>query len=154
MILVAHFQKVEVHIQVDFTTGHAIIPHEVEYSYKLMFEERAISVMAYNLNTIFSEKVEAVLSRNITGTRMRDYYDIYILVTLYKESLLRNEILDAIKIKAKERNTLEHIEDYKTHLKNISNSMEIQKLWSAYQDDYSGLNCAVNAQIGCSSRGF
>jgi len=137
MILVANYLTIKTHIQVDFTTGHVIIPHEIEYSYKLMFEERTIKVMAYNLNTIFAEKIEAILSRNITGTRMRDYYDVYILISLNKKTIKKQEVVDAIKIKAKERNTLNYVNDYKNLLEKIGSDAKINKLWSAYQKEYN-----------------
>ena len=40
-----------------------IIPREIEYSYKLMFEERSIMVKAYNLITILAEKIESILPK-------------------------------------------------------------------------------------------
>ena len=48
----------------------------------MLFDDRTISVLAYNLETILAEKLETVLSRNIANTRPRDYYDIYILYAL------------------------------------------------------------------------
>ena len=44
-----------------------------------MLEDRTIEVWAYNLETVLAEKLETVISRNVTNTRMRDFYDIYIL---------------------------------------------------------------------------
>jgi predicted nucleotidyltransferase component of viral defense system len=55
----------------------------MEYAYKLMFEDRAISIMAYNLETVLAEKLEAIITRGVTNTRMRDYYDVYILTNTY-----------------------------------------------------------------------
>ena len=136
MILLARFYNIKVYVQVDFTTGHVVIPNEIEYSYKLMFEDRTIPIMAYNLDTIFAEKIEAILSRHIDSTRMRDYYDVYILILLNKEKIQRDKILNAVRIKAKERDTLEHINGYKEHLLNISNSPEMQKRWENYVQDY------------------
>lgn len=50
-----------------------------------MLEDRTIEVWAYNLETVLAEKLETVVSRNVTNTRMRDFYDIYILQKLYGE---------------------------------------------------------------------
>ena len=52
-----------------------------------MLEDRTIEVWAYNLETVLAEKLETVVSRNVTNTRMRDFYDIYILQKLYGEQL-------------------------------------------------------------------
>ncbi|MGO1529129.1 nucleotidyl transferase AbiEii/AbiGii toxin family protein, partial [Senegalia sp. (in: firmicutes)] len=78
----AQFFTIRVNMKIDITTGDVIIPREVEYSFKLMFEERDISIKAYNLNTILAEKIESILARNVANTRARDYYDVYILLTL------------------------------------------------------------------------
>lgn len=47
-----------------------------------MFDNRSISILAYNLETVLAEKIETVLSRNIANTRPRDYYDVHILYAL------------------------------------------------------------------------
>ncbi len=41
-----------------------------------MFEERAIEILAYSLETVLAEKLETVISRATTNTRMRDFYNI------------------------------------------------------------------------------
>ncbi len=68
-------------LKVDITTGDFVTPREVEYKFRLMFEDRAISIMAYNLETVLAEKFETVITRGLTNTRMRDFYDIYILTS-------------------------------------------------------------------------
>lgn len=82
-------------MKLDITTGDVIIPSEVEYSFKLMFEERNISIKAYNLDTVLAEKIESILARNVANTRARDYYDVYILLTLRRNDIdldnLRNQ---------------------------------------------------------------
>ena len=66
-------------LKIDITTGDSVTPREIEYAYKLMFEDRTISIMAYNLETVLAEKYETIITRGVTNTRMRDFYDIYIL---------------------------------------------------------------------------
>jgi len=46
----------------------------------LMFEARSISIWAYNLETVLAEKYHGLLSFGTYNTRMRDYYDIHILL--------------------------------------------------------------------------
>lgn len=80
--LTASYPPLNVPLTVDVTTGDKITPHEIEYTFRLLFDERSISILAYNLETILAEKLETVLSRNIANTRPRDFYDVYILYTL------------------------------------------------------------------------
>ena len=74
-------------MKVDITTGDMITPRAVEYSFRLLFEDRSISILAYNLETVLAEKLETILSRSTASTRMRDYYDVYILTTLREQDI-------------------------------------------------------------------
>jgi hypothetical protein len=69
-------------LKLDITVGDVITPRAIEYCYKLMFEDRSINVLAYNLETILAEKYAACISLGVSNTRMKDYYDIYILIKL------------------------------------------------------------------------
>ncbi|MDR2600555.1 MAG: nucleotidyl transferase AbiEii/AbiGii toxin family protein [Oscillospiraceae bacterium] len=137
ILFVATFLTIREFLQLDITVGDAIIPCEIEYKYKLMFEDREIPIMAYNLYTILAEKIGSILSRNVSNSRGRDFYDTFILISLNRDVLLRDELLNAIRLKAIERNTLLFIENYQTHLNDISNSPEIAKIWTAYIKSYS-----------------
>ncbi len=97
------FDGVRTPLKVDISTGDVITPREVRYSFKLMLEERSIEVWAYNLETVLAEKLETVISRNITNTRMRDFYDIHILKQLYGETLSTSMLWDALAATAKKR---------------------------------------------------
>ena len=74
-----------------------------------MLEDRTIEVWAYNLETVLAEKLETVVSRNVTNTRMRDFYDIYILQKLYGEQLQKQVLWTALVATAKKRGTLDLI---------------------------------------------
>lgn len=45
-----------------------------------MLELRSIPVLACNLETILAEKKETILSRGVLNIRVRDYYDLMILI--------------------------------------------------------------------------
>ena len=77
-ILEAFLDKMKQAIKVDISTGDIITPGAVEYSYKLMFEDRSISIWTYNLETLLGEKLETIMARETANTRMRDFYDIHI----------------------------------------------------------------------------
>ena len=51
----AVFDKTRQTIKVDITTGDIITPREIEYNFNLMFDDRSISIMAYNLETFLSQ---------------------------------------------------------------------------------------------------
>ena len=132
----AVFYTVRVSMKIDVTTGDAIIPREIEYPYRLMFEDRVIPVMAYNLYTILAEKIETIISRNVTNTRGRDFYDVYILLSMNKDVISREELLHALRIKAQERGSVAAVENYAKHLRDIADSPEIAKIWAGYVRSY------------------
>jgi predicted nucleotidyltransferase component of viral defense system len=133
--ILAKFHTIKMKIKIDMTTGDVIIPGEIEYRYKLMFEKRTIPVMAYNLYTILAEKIETILSRNVTNTRGRDFYDAYVLLSTNKDISLE-ELLNAIRIKAEERGSGHILENYAKYLRDIAISPEITKIWAGYVRDY------------------
>lgn len=75
----AFLDATRIPLKIDISTGDAITPAAVNYQYKLMFEERHITLWAYNLETVLAEKIETVLSRSVLNTRLRDFYDLYVL---------------------------------------------------------------------------
>ena len=54
-------ERVRTPLKIDISTGDAITPKEVRYSFKLMLEDRSIDVLAYNLETVLAEKLETII---------------------------------------------------------------------------------------------
>ena len=133
------FDGVITPLKIDISTGDIITPREIKYNFNLMLENRTIEVWAYNLETVLAEKLETVISRNVTNTRMRDFYDIYILQKLYGEQLSKDVLRDALVATAKKRETLEQIEteDIDEIFDEIQSSSVMENLWKAYQRNYS-----------------
>ena len=133
------FDGVITPLKIDISTGDIITPREIKYNFNLMLENGTIEVWAYNLETVLAEKLETVISRNVTNTRMRDFYDIYILQKLYGEQLSKDVLWDALVATAKKRETLEQIEteDIDEVFDEIQSSSVMENLWKAYQRNYS-----------------
>lgn len=131
------FDGVRTPLKIDISTGDVITPREVRYSFKLMLEDRSIEVWAYNLETVLAEKLETVISRNVTNTRMRDFYDIHILKQLHGESLSASVLRDALAATATKRGTLEQMKDAASVFNEVEESPVMAKLWQSYQKNYS-----------------
>lgn len=133
------FDGVITPLKIDISTGDIITPREIKYKFNLMLENRTIEVWAYNLETVLAEKLETVISRNVTNTRMRDFYDIYILQKLYGEQLSKDVLWDALVATAKKRETLEQIEveDIDEVFNEIQSNSVMENLWKAYQKNYT-----------------
>ena len=61
-------------LKFDITSGDKITPREIEYSYKLMWENRSISILAYNLSTILAEKLETIRPKYTSQRLLRCLY--------------------------------------------------------------------------------
>lgn len=124
-------------LKLDMTTGDMIVPKEIIYEFKLMFEDRILKVKAYNIETVLAEKIETIITRTTANTRMRDYYDVYIIMTMYKD-LVSNDLLNDAIIKVSENRDTTHIlKDKTTILKEIANSVQMKYRWERYQSKYS-----------------
>lgn len=134
--LEATFFTIRQNIKMDITTGDLIIPEEIDFQYKLLFDEKEIKIKAYNLETILAEKMETIISRNVLNTRARDYYDIYVL-TKTKWHLIDIELLvDAIVKKFEERHSMMYLNDIDRLYEDISKSSDLKSTWNLYQRKY------------------
>lgn len=131
------FDGVITPLKIDISTGDVITPREVRYHFKLMLEERTIDVWAYNLETVLAEKLETIISRTITNTRMRDFYDIHILCQIHGKDLNTVFLRDALKATAKKRGTEQHLQDAIDVFDEIENDAVMQNLWQVYQKKFS-----------------
>ena len=135
--LTANYPPLSVPLVVDITTGDKVTPKEIEYSFRLMFDDRSISVLAYNLETIFAEKLETVLSRNIANTRPRDFYDIYILYALRGSECDMAVLRQAINETVNKRGSHTILEQYREITENIRNNPQMQGFWAKYQKEFN-----------------
>jgi len=130
--LTAFLDTMKIPLKIDISTGDAITPAEITYRYKLMFEQRYISLWAYPLETVLAEKIETVLSRGVLNTRLRDFYDIYILQQV--ETRIDRKILAAaLAATCNKRNSELVLSDYARTLDEISASHVMCGLWNGYQ---------------------
>ena len=121
-------------LKIDISTGDVITPREMAYSYKLMFEDRTIPIMTYPIETVLAEKLETVISRSITNTRMRDFYDIHILL---KSQNINADILAlALERTAKKRGNFNLLENAESVLKIVKSDEDMKRLWNIYQKKF------------------
>ena len=134
--LSAVYERMAVPLKLDITTGDKITPGEIEYEYRLMFEDRSIHVLAYNLPTILAEKLETVISRGDQNTRPRDYYDIYILARLQSESIDPEVLRTAYMATVEKRGSAEVVKHYAEIINVVRKSDVMNRRWADYQKDF------------------
>lgn len=133
IMLEATLDKMRQAIKIDISTGDIITPGAVEYSYKLMFEERSISLWTYNLETLLAEKLETIMARGTANTRMRDFYDIYVISK--QESYSTTTLRNAFVATSEKRNTSGQIPDFQDILKTLELDEAMKKLWEVFRED-------------------
>ena len=121
-------------LKIDISTGDVITPREMAYSYKLMFEDRTIPIMTYPIETVLAEKLETVISRSITNTRMRDFYDIHIL--LKSQNIDADILALALERTAKKRGNFNLLENAESVLKVVKSDEDMKRLWDIYQKKF------------------
>ena len=126
--LLAKFDNLRVNLSIDIATGDLITPREIEYDYKMMFEDRSLKIMTYNIESIIAEKFQTVISRGILNSRMKDYYDLYYLITYEKYS--KDNLKEAIIKTFKKRNT--DINSIDKIIEEIKQSEFTKELWIEY----------------------
>lgn len=131
------FDGVVTPLKIDISTGDAITPREVRYSFKLMLENRSIDIWAYNLETVLAEKLETILSRATTNTRMRDFYDLHILSQLHGSGIVPGDLAAALDATARKRGSEKYLPDALAVCDEVENSPTMLGLWSAYQKKFS-----------------
>lgn len=135
--LTANYKPMEVPLKLDITTGDVITPREICFNYPVMLEERNITVLAYNLETILAEKLETVISRADLNTRPRDYYDIYILYRLNGERVDIKHLKAALEATARKRGTFSVMIEYQTVMKMVMQSENMKYQWKNYKKDFA-----------------
>lgn len=130
--LVANIGKTKNPMKLDLTTGDAIIPREIEYSYPCIFHEKNIEVLAYPVETIIAEKYESIIKRNITTTRMRDFYDLYTLYNLKKSEIDIDILSTAIKRTSSKRESSQIMKISEEIIEDIQNDPYLKELWDVY----------------------
>ncbi len=134
--LKANYPPISVPLTVDVTTGDIITPHEVEYTFSLLFDERSISIYAYNLETVLAEKIETVLSRSIANTRPRDFYDIHVLYTLRGDSCNMDTLRLALEGTTEKRGSKRILTIYPDIIAQMQNSESLRRFWKNYQRNF------------------
>ena len=129
----AFLDATRIPLKIDISTGDAITPAAVNYQYKLMFEERYITLWAYNLETVLAEKIETVLSLSVLNTRLRDFYDLYVLQDTGLE-IDKATLAAALTATARKRGSEQVLVLYERTLDEIRISPLMREQWKRYQE--------------------
>ena len=120
------------YIAVELTTGDVITPREMKYNYNCIFEDKKIPIMSYKLETILAEKFQTIVTRGLLNTRLKDFYDVYILINTKIDDLNRSNLAKAIKNTFKRRETNFDLEQFNEVINSLKDDNTMNNLWNEY----------------------
>ena len=133
--LVAHYGKIANKMKLDITTGDEITPGAVQYSYMTILDNDKINIKAYNIETIIAEKYETIIRRNIGTSRARDFYDLYVVLKMYKDSISPDILKSAIIRTATKRDSIQMLSEWSEVIEDMKDDPGLNALWKNYCDN-------------------
>ena len=82
--IVFNLETIKDQFHIDVATGDPIYPRPISFNYESLIDNEVYKVWSYNLETVLAEKIETILSKLETSSRMKDYYDIYLIYKFSK----------------------------------------------------------------------
>ena len=130
--LKANYAPMSVPLTVDVTTCDKITPGPIEYEYPLLFDEGSISLMSYTIETVLAEKLETLVSRGVTNTRLRDFYDIHALWRLRGDECDPATLRQAVEATCAKRESITRMAQWEQVLNDVSSDQAMLALWAKY----------------------
>ena len=124
-------------LSIDITVGDPITPRKLEFKYKCIFDESYISIMAFNKETIIIEKFETFITDNVMNTRAKDFYYLYILLTIFYDEINKDTLVKAIKNTFKRRKKNFDVEKIVKKFNLIKDSDKLRKNFKNYKNKKS-----------------
>ena len=127
------FDKIRTNFFIEITSGDIITPREIKYEYNSIFEDKKINIMAYTIETIIAEKFESIISKNVTTTRAKDFYDIFKKKKKNRKNINNKNLVKAIENTFNKRNTKFDLDYFKEIIELLKESNALRKVFSDYQ---------------------
>lgn len=97
----------------------------------MLFEDKELKIITYNIETIVAEKLQTLVSRGTLNGRMKDYYDLYYLLIFKKENILKKNLNLAVERTFEKRDT--DIDMIIPTIEEIEKSKFTKKMWDNYR---------------------
>lgn len=114
----------------DIVTGDTITPKPNSLKYHTSIADETIQIKSYNLETMLAEKFQTVIEKSTSNTRMKDYYDIFVLVN--HKDLDIDLCHDALVNTFETRKSSIKKNDIEAVLENLKISKLIEKMYEDY----------------------
>lgn len=122
-------EKYNSSFHIDIATGDPIHPGPNNYGYCSLIGSEKYRVWTYSIETIIAEKIETIFSKLETSSRMKDYYDIYLIYNNEFKNLNINNLRKAVEKTFKKRS---FNSDLIKCLDIVKNSEILRIYWNSY----------------------
>lgn len=133
--IIARYESINTPLKIDITTGDVITPDAVQYAFHSSFENKTIEVWAYNIETILAEKVETILRRSAFNTRMRDFYDVYVIMKTRRQAIHKEVFISALNATSQKRASLAALRDKEKIIPTIQSDSTMRQRWERYRKE-------------------
>lgn len=134
IIVEASLDRLRQPFKIDVSTDDVITPSAVIHEYPLMFENRTIAILSYNIETLLAEKIQTVLNRGIANTRIRDFYDIHMITEDTNIHIDLPILKKAFQATCQKRNTLFDQETLCTRFSELAEDQEMPARWAQFKE--------------------
>ena len=132
---------------IDIATGDPIHPGPDDYKYESLIGNEVYKIWSYNLETVLAEKIETILSKLEASSRMKDYYDIYLIHKFKFNKINKTKFRGAVEKTFEKR---EFNADLIANLNVIKDSKVLRDKWTSYSRKNSyARNLEFNETIKC-----
>jgi Nucleotidyl transferase AbiEii toxin, Type IV TA system len=83
LTLVAFLEKARIPMQIDIGFGDVVSPEAEERDYPTLLDLPAAHLRMYPRETVIAEKFEAMVDLGTLNTRMKDFFDIWLLASQF-----------------------------------------------------------------------
>lgn len=114
---------------IDLATGDPIYLGPDNYRYESLIGDEVYKVWSYNLETVLAEKIETILSKLETSSRMKDYYDIYLIYKFKFDKINKEKFRGTVEKTFRKR---DFNADLITNLNIVKESRVLKDKWISY----------------------
>lgn len=117
-------------LTMDIGFGDVVTPSPIELDYPVLLEQLpSVNIMAYSLETVIAEKMHAIVDLADQSSRMKDYYDLYNILSKLKYDV--DTLQEAIKRTFENRHT-SYDADTMFFRKDYADNQQMQVRWQAF----------------------
>jgi Nucleotidyl transferase AbiEii toxin, Type IV TA system len=118
-------------ITIDVGVGDATEPGPAWVDYPVLLHGPAPRILTYSPETAIAEKFEAIVNLGLANSRLKDYYDIWILATT--DSVSPSELVEAVRATFQRRGAAIPAQPPVGLTSDFANQATTRRMWNAFK---------------------